>query len=185
MSTHRMVAPGAAKNAIDLPPFARRSIRLVARFVNPLVLAMAGRRWMAIVGILHHRGRRSGHARHARGDAAAGRRFRDAADLQRERCLVPECAGGGLGHSHMGRRQLHGIRAGCCRRGDGEAGLSALRASFLRPAGDRRVPAASTHARRLDSAGRSGAMSSLSDASAVLVVEAPPFVRRRLRPPFG
>ena len=62
MSTHRMVAPGAAKNAIDLPPFARRSIRLVARFVNPLVLAMAGRRWMPIVGILHHRGRRSGRA---------------------------------------------------------------------------------------------------------------------------
>jgi deazaflavin-dependent oxidoreductase (nitroreductase family) len=55
-------APKAARNAIDLPPFARRLIRVVARPVNPIVLAIAGRRWMPIVGILHHRGRRSGRA---------------------------------------------------------------------------------------------------------------------------
>jgi deazaflavin-dependent oxidoreductase (nitroreductase family) len=52
----------AARNAIDFPPAARRLIRFVARFVNPAVLAIAGRRWMPIVGVLHHRGRRSGRA---------------------------------------------------------------------------------------------------------------------------
>jgi deazaflavin-dependent oxidoreductase (nitroreductase family) len=40
----------------------RRVIRSVARFVNPVVLLIAGRRWMPIVGILHHRGRRSGRS---------------------------------------------------------------------------------------------------------------------------
>jgi EmrB/QacA subfamily drug resistance transporter/deazaflavin-dependent oxidoreductase (nitroreductase family) len=45
---------------IQLGPGARRVIRFVAGFVNPLVLLIAGRRWMPIVGILHHRGRRSG-----------------------------------------------------------------------------------------------------------------------------
>lgn len=59
--THRAV-PGAASNAITISPRARRLIRLLARLVNPLVLAVAGRRWMPIVGILHHRGRRSGRA---------------------------------------------------------------------------------------------------------------------------
>src|SRR6059058_4768944 len=45
---------------IHLGPRARRAIRFVAGFVNPLVLLVAGRRWMPVVGILHHRGRRSG-----------------------------------------------------------------------------------------------------------------------------
>jgi deazaflavin-dependent oxidoreductase (nitroreductase family) len=49
-------------NTINLGPRARRIVRLAARFVNPLVLLIAGRRWMPIVGILHHRGRRSGRA---------------------------------------------------------------------------------------------------------------------------
>ena len=49
-----------ATNWIYLGPRARRVVRFVARFVNPLVLLIAGRRWMPIVGILHHRGRRSG-----------------------------------------------------------------------------------------------------------------------------
>jgi deazaflavin-dependent oxidoreductase (nitroreductase family) len=55
-------APGAASNAIAISPRTRRLIRFVARLVNPLVLRIAGRRWMPIVGILHHRGRRSGRA---------------------------------------------------------------------------------------------------------------------------
>lgn len=38
----------------------RRAIRLAARLVNPLVLLVSGRRWMPIVGILRHRGRRTG-----------------------------------------------------------------------------------------------------------------------------
>src|SRR5216683_2608698 len=47
-------------NTINLGPRARRVVRLAARFVNPLVLLVAGRRWMPVVGILHHRGRRTG-----------------------------------------------------------------------------------------------------------------------------
>ena len=50
----------SAINTIYLGPRARRTVRLVARFVNPLVLLIAGRRWMPVVGILRHRGRRSG-----------------------------------------------------------------------------------------------------------------------------
>ena len=62
MSTEPMAAPGAASNSITLSPRARRLIRVAARSVNPLVLRIAGRGWMPIVGILHHRGRRSGRA---------------------------------------------------------------------------------------------------------------------------
>ncbi|HEV2026905.1 MAG TPA: MFS transporter, partial [Candidatus Dormibacteraeota bacterium] len=47
-------------NRFSLGPRARRVIRFVARFVNPIVLLVAGRRWMPVVGIIHHRGRRSG-----------------------------------------------------------------------------------------------------------------------------
>lgn len=43
-----------------LGPRVRAAVRLVARFVNPLVLLVAGRRWMPVVGVLHHRGHRSG-----------------------------------------------------------------------------------------------------------------------------
>jgi deazaflavin-dependent oxidoreductase (nitroreductase family) len=50
----------AAVNTISLGPRARRAVRFIARFVNPLVLLIAGRRWMPVVGILRHRGRRSG-----------------------------------------------------------------------------------------------------------------------------
>src|ERR1700686_3356207 len=56
------VVTASAKNRISFPPVARRAIRFAARFVNPLVLAMAGRRWMPVVSIVHHRGRRSGRA---------------------------------------------------------------------------------------------------------------------------
>jgi hypothetical protein len=52
----------SATNTINLGPRARRVVRLVARLVNPIVLLIAGRRWMPVVGILHHRGRRSGRA---------------------------------------------------------------------------------------------------------------------------
>jgi deazaflavin-dependent oxidoreductase (nitroreductase family) len=53
-------APGTASNATTISPRTRSLIRFVARLVNPLVLRVAGRRWMPIVGVLHHRGRRSG-----------------------------------------------------------------------------------------------------------------------------
>ncbi len=50
----------ATIHATTLGPRTRRAVRSVARFVNPVILRIAGRRWMPIVGILHHRGRRSG-----------------------------------------------------------------------------------------------------------------------------
>ncbi|HET7420828.1 MAG TPA: MFS transporter [Candidatus Dormibacteraeota bacterium] len=43
-----------------LGPKARRVVRFLARFINPLTLAVAGRRWMPVVGVLRHRGRRTG-----------------------------------------------------------------------------------------------------------------------------
>jgi deazaflavin-dependent oxidoreductase (nitroreductase family) len=49
-----------AINKINLGPRERRVVRFAARFVNPVILLIAGRRWMPVVGILHHRGRRSG-----------------------------------------------------------------------------------------------------------------------------
>ncbi len=51
-----------AQRRLSLGPKARRAVRFVARFVNPLVMLVAGRRWMPIVGILRHRGRTSGRA---------------------------------------------------------------------------------------------------------------------------
>ncbi len=47
-------------NGINLGPKARRIIRFAARLINPVVLAIAGRRWMPILGVLHHQGRQSG-----------------------------------------------------------------------------------------------------------------------------
>ena len=49
-----------AVNGIKLGPRARAVVRRVARLVNPLVMRVAGRRWMPVLGVLHHRGRRSG-----------------------------------------------------------------------------------------------------------------------------
>jgi len=49
-----------AVRGVDLGPAARHAVRFVARLVNPLILAIAGRRWMPVVGILRHRARRSG-----------------------------------------------------------------------------------------------------------------------------
>jgi deazaflavin-dependent oxidoreductase (nitroreductase family) len=59
MSTeHLQQATGP--NALRLGPRARRLIRSVARVVNPLVLRLAGRRHVLVLGVLHHRGRRTG-----------------------------------------------------------------------------------------------------------------------------
>src|SRR5713101_68731 len=49
-------------NAINLGPRARRVVRFAARLVNPIVMLIAGRGWMPVVGILRHRGRRSGRS---------------------------------------------------------------------------------------------------------------------------
>src|SRR5215469_14165706 len=53
------VPPG---NGIRLGPRARRVIRSAARLVNPVVLRIAGRRHMPVVGIVRHRGRKAGRA---------------------------------------------------------------------------------------------------------------------------
>lgn len=45
---------------LTLGPRARNAIRFVARFVNPLTLLVAGRSWMRIVGVIRHRGRKTG-----------------------------------------------------------------------------------------------------------------------------
>ena len=39
---------------------ARVIVRAAARLINPPVMLVAGRRWMPILGVLHHRGRVSG-----------------------------------------------------------------------------------------------------------------------------
>jgi deazaflavin-dependent oxidoreductase (nitroreductase family) len=52
--------PREPRNAIRLGPRARRLIRAAARLVNPLVLRIAGRRHMPVLGIVHHRGRKTG-----------------------------------------------------------------------------------------------------------------------------
>ncbi len=49
-------------NGIHLGPRARSVVRGAARLINPLVLLVAGRRWMPVLGILRHRGRVSGRA---------------------------------------------------------------------------------------------------------------------------
>jgi len=43
-----------------LGPRTRAVVRAAARLINPLALLIAGRRWMPILGVLHHRGRVSG-----------------------------------------------------------------------------------------------------------------------------
>jgi deazaflavin-dependent oxidoreductase (nitroreductase family) len=52
--------PRGAGNSIRFGPRTRRLIRAVARVVNPLVLRIAGRRHMPVLGIVHHRGRKTG-----------------------------------------------------------------------------------------------------------------------------
>jgi EmrB/QacA subfamily drug resistance transporter/deazaflavin-dependent oxidoreductase (nitroreductase family) len=47
-------------NRINLGPKARRIVRFAASLLNPLVLGVAGRRWMPILGVLRHQGRQSG-----------------------------------------------------------------------------------------------------------------------------
>lgn len=50
----------AVAEVLDSSPRLRRAIRGLARLLNPLVATVAGRPWLPVLGILHHRGRRSG-----------------------------------------------------------------------------------------------------------------------------
>ncbi len=56
MSAHHAI------HSTTLGPRTRRVVRFAAHILNPAVLLIAGRRWNPVVGILHHRGRRSGRA---------------------------------------------------------------------------------------------------------------------------
>jgi deazaflavin-dependent oxidoreductase (nitroreductase family) len=47
-------------NRTLLGPRARVIVRAAARLINPLILLVAGRRWMPVLGVLRHRGRVSG-----------------------------------------------------------------------------------------------------------------------------
>jgi deazaflavin-dependent oxidoreductase (nitroreductase family) len=47
-------------SVLENSPRLARAIRAVGRLVNPLVLRIAGRPWMPFLGVLHHRGRRTG-----------------------------------------------------------------------------------------------------------------------------
>jgi hypothetical protein len=58
MSVKTHSQPG--RNRITFGPAARRLVRAVARFVNPLTLVIAGRRFMPIVGIVRHTGAMTG-----------------------------------------------------------------------------------------------------------------------------
>jgi deazaflavin-dependent oxidoreductase (nitroreductase family) len=49
-----------AARGVTLGPRLRRAVRFLARLINPLTLLIAGRRWMPILGVIHHRGRKSG-----------------------------------------------------------------------------------------------------------------------------
>ena len=49
-----------AARLIETSPRVRTVVRALARFANPVVLLIAGRRWMPILGVVHHRGRRTG-----------------------------------------------------------------------------------------------------------------------------
>ena len=55
-----MTSDRNSRNGINLGPRARRAVRSLAGLINPLILLIAGRRWLPILGILRHRGRRSG-----------------------------------------------------------------------------------------------------------------------------
>jgi len=47
-------------NSIKLGPRTRAIVRAAARLINPLILLIAGRRWMPVLGVMRHRGRVSG-----------------------------------------------------------------------------------------------------------------------------
>ena len=62
MSINSFAGGPSALGPRGLGPRAGAVIRFLGRIFNPLVLAVAGRRWMPIVGVLHHRGWRTPRA---------------------------------------------------------------------------------------------------------------------------
>ena len=58
--SHMTATQTRSARGIRLGRRTREAVRFVARFVNPVTLLIAGRGWMPVVGVLRHRGRRSG-----------------------------------------------------------------------------------------------------------------------------
>jgi len=58
--SHMTAVQHRPARGLHLGSRSRSAIRFVARFLNPLTLLVAGRRWMPVVGVLRHTGRTSG-----------------------------------------------------------------------------------------------------------------------------
>jgi hypothetical protein len=107
-------APAASadrtRNAIHLGPRTRRVVRAVARVVNPVVLAIAGRRFMPIVGKVHHRGRRTGRLYAAPlGVRPLGDGFVMPLTFSEALPVVPEHPGSGLVRRYLPRHDRNVI----------------------------------------------------------------------------
>jgi deazaflavin-dependent oxidoreductase (nitroreductase family) len=55
-----MTTERSASTATDVPGFVDRVIRPLTHLLNPLILRIAGGRWVPIFSLVHHRGRNSG-----------------------------------------------------------------------------------------------------------------------------
>jgi deazaflavin-dependent oxidoreductase (nitroreductase family) len=55
-------SPAPGRNRLTLGHKSRAAIRFIAGLINPAVLWIAGRRWMPVLGIVRHRGFRTGRA---------------------------------------------------------------------------------------------------------------------------
>lgn len=54
------MTPTKVSTATDVPGFVDRVIRPLTHQLNPLILRIAGGRWVPMFSLLHHRGRKSG-----------------------------------------------------------------------------------------------------------------------------
>ncbi len=122
-----MITAHNAIHATGLGPRARRLVRFIARFVNPIVMLIAGRRWMPVVGILHHRGRRSGRAYATPlGMRPLGDSFVMPRTFGEDAAWYRNVLGGRRVRGHLSRDGLYPGRARGRRLRNGGAGLSAL-----------------------------------------------------------
>ena len=55
-----MTASAEVSRPSDVPRFVDRIIRPLTHLLNPLILRIAGGRWVPMFSLLHHRGRKSG-----------------------------------------------------------------------------------------------------------------------------
>ena len=86
------------KHELRLGPRTRRVVRSIARLVNPLLMRIAGRSGMPVLGVLYHQGRRSGHQyktplgmRRRRGEFLMPRTFGDESAWYRNIVAAGSC----------------------------------------------------------------------------------------------